>query len=69
MNGALLPLPNTPSSRGDQLKKAQGQLYLYLTPSSHLKSDLIVLRVSFHLDSFAVGRSCLIVILVIFMGR
>jgi hypothetical protein len=32
MSGAIPPLPNTPSWRGDQLKKeAQGQLYLYLT--------------------------------------
>jgi hypothetical protein len=30
MSGAIYPLPNTPSWRGAQLKKAQGQLYLYL---------------------------------------
>jgi hypothetical protein len=29
MCGAIPPLPNTPSRRGAQLKKAQGQLYLY----------------------------------------
>jgi hypothetical protein len=28
MSGAIPPLPNTPSWRGAQLKKAQGQLYL-----------------------------------------
>jgi hypothetical protein len=27
MRGAIPPLPNTPSWRGAQLKKAQGQLY------------------------------------------
>jgi hypothetical protein len=30
MSGAIPPLPNTPSWRGAQLKKTQGQLYLYL---------------------------------------
>jgi hypothetical protein len=30
MSGAIPPLPNTPSWRGAQFKKAQGQLYLYL---------------------------------------
>jgi hypothetical protein len=29
MRGAIPPLPNTPSWRGAQLKKAQGQLYLF----------------------------------------
>jgi len=32
MRGAIPPLPNTPSWRGAQLKKARGQLYLYLLP-------------------------------------
>jgi hypothetical protein len=31
MHGAILALPNTPSCRGAQLKKAQGQLYLLPT--------------------------------------
>jgi hypothetical protein len=30
MNGAIPPLPNTPSWCAAQLKEAQGQLYLYL---------------------------------------
>jgi hypothetical protein len=30
MRGAIPPLPSTPSWRGAQLKKAQGQIYLYL---------------------------------------
>jgi hypothetical protein len=30
MSGAIRPLPNTPSWCGIQLKKAQGQFYLYL---------------------------------------
>jgi hypothetical protein len=30
MSGAIPPLPNTSSWRSAQLKKAQGQLYLYL---------------------------------------
>jgi hypothetical protein len=30
MSGAIPPLPNTPSWRGVQLKKAQGQLHVYL---------------------------------------
>jgi hypothetical protein len=29
MSGATSPLPNTPSWRGAQLKKAQGQIYFY----------------------------------------
>jgi len=32
MRGAIPQLPHTPSWRGAQLKKAQGQLYLYLKP-------------------------------------
>jgi hypothetical protein len=32
MSGAIPPLPNTPSWRGAQLKKAQGQLYLLPLP-------------------------------------
>jgi len=30
MNGAIPPLPNTPSWCGAQFNKAQGHLYLYL---------------------------------------
>jgi heme/copper-type cytochrome/quinol oxidase subunit 2 len=30
MRGAIPPLPNTPSWRGAQLKKPQGQLYILL---------------------------------------
>jgi len=30
MHGAIHPLPNTPSWHGAQLKKEEGQLYLYL---------------------------------------
>jgi hypothetical protein len=30
MRGAITPFPNTPSWCGTQLKKAQGQLYIYL---------------------------------------
>jgi hypothetical protein len=30
MSGAMLPLPNTPSRRGTQLRKTKGQLYFYL---------------------------------------
>jgi len=30
MRGAIPPLPNTPSSRSSQLRKAKGQPYLYL---------------------------------------
>jgi hypothetical protein len=30
MRGAILLLPSTPSWRGTQLKKAQGQLYLHI---------------------------------------
>jgi len=33
MSGTIPPLPNTPSWRGVLLKKAQGQLYLYLNLS------------------------------------
>jgi len=36
MCGAILPLPNTPSWRGAQLKKAQG-LYLYQACSREAK--------------------------------
>jgi len=32
MSGAIPPLPNTPSWRGAQFKKAQGQLYLLHFP-------------------------------------
>jgi cell division protein FtsN len=35
MRGAIPPLPNTHSWRGAQLKKAQGQLYLYLLSSEY----------------------------------
>jgi hypothetical protein len=31
MRGAILPLPNTLSWRGAELKKAEGQLYLTFT--------------------------------------
>jgi hypothetical protein len=31
MSGAMPPVPNTPSWSGTQLKKSQGQLYLYLS--------------------------------------
>jgi hypothetical protein len=34
MSGAIPSLPNTPSWRGAQIKKAQGQLYLYVLPLS-----------------------------------
>jgi len=30
MSGSVPPLPSTPSWRGAQFKKAQGQLYLYI---------------------------------------
>jgi hypothetical protein len=33
MRGSIPPLPNTPSWRGAQLKKAEGQLNLYFTLS------------------------------------
>jgi hypothetical protein len=36
MSGAIPPLPNTPSWRGAQLKKAQGQLYLLPLPLTYL---------------------------------
>jgi hypothetical protein len=32
MSGAIHPLPNTPSWRGTELEKAEGQLYIYLCP-------------------------------------
>jgi hypothetical protein len=38
---AIPPLPHTPSWRGAQLKKAQGQLYLYLKERDH-REDLSV---------------------------
>jgi hypothetical protein len=34
MSGDIPPLPNTPSCRGAQFKKAQGRLYLYLSRSN-----------------------------------
>jgi len=37
MRGAIRPLPNTPSWRHAQLKKAQGQLYLL--PLRELKNN------------------------------
>jgi len=36
MRGAIVPIPNTPSWRGAQLKEAQGQLYLLLITSNVL---------------------------------
>jgi len=36
MRGAIPPLPNTPSWRGAEFKKAQGQLYLYVHPGGLL---------------------------------
>jgi hypothetical protein len=41
MSGTITPLPNTPSWRGAQLKKAQGQLYLhqYLLYINYMKNN------------------------------
>jgi len=36
--GAISPLPNTPSWRGAQLRKSQGQLYLYHHHHHHCNS-------------------------------
>jgi hypothetical protein len=49
MHGAILPLPNTPSWRGAQLK-AQGQLYPYIY--FHLLSVFVCLFVCFFLSFF-----------------
>jgi hypothetical protein len=40
MSGAIPPLPNTPSWRGDQLKKSQGQLYFIRYAASNGKKTL-----------------------------
>jgi hypothetical protein len=46
MNGAIPPLPNIPSWRGAQFKKAQGQLYLYFLPLTILGEEYTLPRPS-----------------------
>jgi hypothetical protein len=51
MHGAKLPLPNTASWRGDQLKnKAQGQLYLYRARCFNAIASLSSRALTFHTE-------------------
>jgi hypothetical protein len=49
MCGVIPPLPNTPSWHGTKLKKAQGQLYLYIYKTSTLTQEHLVSLLAYKL--------------------
>jgi len=44
MRGVMRPLPNTPSWRGAELKKAQGHLHLHLHLYGVIKNTIKIMK-------------------------